>query len=887
MSRSQRDTIDAYIDLWEQLKTSAPPIPTFTPADDPLSPAESAPPTPPPKDDAYKPNVALKPPGASIKQQPIIPILKPVVAPTLKPIPTPNSHRHERRHSSSRRASVSKHDHRNTGGDGYRPPRGGDPRPRKASYDDRGMMAPPIGPPPRRRTAQDMAAAAPSPVTPAPVAEAGDRPARRGSMSDRPRRGSKSSDERLFVMEVKFNQPQPTVLETPTSATAPLPVLEQIREAFGNFHVGSTTEQEDEDEEAAAAASRFSADTSDTLSVYSNLLPPDDDNSDARSTYSSIIPSNPFDCDALPLGSPKPKLGEPRFSPDDMWRLHGQPSDARLSALPSPNRIREMTLDAVQNFPAAPAVPVPGEKSSRRPRPPNVKTSSMGPMPIQGARLPTTGGVSSSGATPNSSTFSISATSISSTWTDVSNADFHQALTPRPPVATMPTITDVPAMSATQPWLDDFDSLSSTPTFTQPPYMAELDAVELEVEPESPKTTRSTTTNATNARPKSPAGSSGTGTSAGSDESIISEKAAQILGITAGKDGHIFDKRRASDEARSGWSMISRDSGMGHSMANTSDISSISSSKDDISEQYNRSLLTWDTRHASYASSRTSMSSMFTSSNATLEAACVWKALKKSKKPDTDLLTQTLVSASYHPYSMFQLRQKYSELYATDLVKDIRAITSGWYRLALCRLVVGPHEAESQWLNKSDSSFFMDDKLVAEAIFGRSPDELKAIESHFERTTGQPLSQALEDMYLAHSYTNGSAFDSGGPTGMFGRACLRAIKTERQVETWHDVEMMTPDRRFEREAGLARHVDDLYKGERLESINKYLNQSLMLDLVLTKSDLYLFELCRKFYERHGKQLTDLVGVKDRSKMMVSSTFPINLVCLSLSLSLRV
>jgi hypothetical protein len=213
------------------------------------------------------------------------------------------------------------------------------------------------------------------------------------------------------------------------------------------------------------------------------------------------------------------------------------------------------------------------------------------------------------------------------------------------------------------------------------------------------------------------------------------------------------------------------------------------------------------------------------------------------------------------------------------MVKDIKSETTGNYRLALTRLIGGPHEAEAQWLNKSDSSFFMDDKLVAEALFGKSSVDVKLIMFHFEQATGVPLQKALEDLYLSHSYTTTSYNqDATGTTGAFGRACIRTLKADREVETVEGLSAMNSDRALERDSRIMLDIEDLYKTERGTGGPKYLNQVLLLELIMTKSDLYLAELCRKFYERHGKQLTELAIAKDRSKMLVHSTFPVNLVC---------
>ncbi|KAI5799887.1 hypothetical protein EDC01DRAFT_777080 [Geopyxis carbonaria] len=299
------------------------------------------------------------------------------------------------------------------------------------------------------------------------------------------------------------------------------------------------------------------------------------------------------------------------------------------------------------------------------------------------------------------------------------------------------------------------------------------------------------------------------------------------------------------------------------------------------SSQASRSEASWGhswSTSASHASTVPSSTFSQMPYEATLDAACVWKALKKAKKPDTALLTATLVAVSHEPYKVHQLRQKYKELYAEDLAKDIRASTSGDFRTALSRLIDGPHRSAAAVLERHDAQFFMDDKLVAEALFGKPADEIKLIKLAYEQQHGHPLQRALETLYLSNAATHGTAFDTAGPSGAFGRVCIRLLQADRAVERLESLATMSSAARLRRDAQLLQDVGDLYKSDRPGGAQKYLDQKLLVELVTTRSDLYLAELSRKFYERHGKDITELVVAKDRSKLMSAAYFPLNLVC---------
>ncbi|KAF8252221.1 Annexin [Wilcoxina mikolae CBS 423.85] len=259
--------------------------------------------------------------------------------------------------------------------------------------------------------------------------------------------------------------------------------------------------------------------------------------------------------------------------------------------------------------------------------------------------------------------------------------------------------------------------------------------------------------------------------------------------------------------------------------------------------------------------------------DATLDATRVWKSLKKTKKPDTDLLSETLVGVSHQPSKLAVLKQKYREIYGDDLVSDIRAGTSGLYRTALTRLLAGPREAEAQALNKNDSTYFLDEKLMAEALFGKDPEDIKHIKLHFEQLHGLSLKTVLKNLYLFSPVSAGLVFSSASPSGSFGQACLRVLKANRDVESVETLAMMDTDKLIERERRMARDVEELYQ---IHDCVKRLNLNLLLELVLQRSDLYLAELSRRFYERYGKELAELVAAKDKSTMVPGSYYPFSL-----------
>jgi hypothetical protein len=191
------------------------------------------------------------------------------------------------------------------------------------------------------------------------------------------------------------------------------------------------------------------------------------------------------------------------------------------------------------------------------------------------------------------------------------------------------------------------------------------------------------------------------------------------------------------------------------------------------------------------------------------------------------------------------------------------------------RLLAGPREAEAQALNKNDSTYFLDEKLMAEALFGKNPDDIKHIKLHFEQLHGLSLKTVLKNLYLFSPVSAGLVFSSTSSSGSFGRACLRILKEDRDVESVETLAMMDKNMLMGRERRMAKDVEGLYQ---THDGGKYLNLKLLLELVLQRSDMYLAELSRRFYERYGKELAELVAAKDRSTMVPGSYYPFSLVC---------
>lgn len=309
----------------------------------------------------------------------------------------------------------------------------------------------------------------------------------------------------------------------------------------------------------------------------------------------------------------------------------------------------------------------------------------------------------------------------------------------------------------------------------------------------------------------------------------------------------------------------------------------------------------WSSSPSSSARSSNSSGFSAASYDPTLDATSIWAALKRSKKPDTDLLTTTIVTVSHTPSKLPILRQKYKELYREDIKTTLKAETSGPYRIALLRLIVGPYESEADWLNsygkrdsKSDvSSLPMDDKMVAEAIFGKQPDEIEQIKTAFAISNpGMSLENVVEDIYLGsaqHSITPsyGAIMDAtSSPNLAFGRAVLRILRADREYETAKTVSLLNGDQLLTREAKLMGDVEDLYRAEKRPggpgSVNKYLDQKLLLELIFKRSDIYLRDLCTRFRERHVRELVDVITSRDKVLAGSTGILPNNLVIYSFS-----
>ncbi|KAI5819825.1 hypothetical protein BZA77DRAFT_144276 [Pyronema omphalodes] len=254
----------------------------------------------------------------------------------------------------------------------------------------------------------------------------------------------------------------------------------------------------------------------------------------------------------------------------------------------------------------------------------------------------------------------------------------------------------------------------------------------------------------------------------------------------------------------------------------------------------------------------------------TFDATRLWKALKKGRKTDTNLLSDILLTASHEPIKLTLIKQKYHHLYSEDLEKDIRSETSGHYRTLLSRLIAGPIEAEAHALNKNDSTYFMDEKLISETLFGKTEEELEGIKKHFEQIHGLSLKTVLNNLYLFCPVSAGLVYSAAGTAGAFGKACLDAIDVKRDTETIATLAMMDGEKMKERDKQMSKDVQNLY---RVKEGRKILNLTLLLQLVITRSDLYLGELARRFHEVHGKELPDLVTAKEKSRMVHGSYYP--------------
>lgn len=101
---------------------------------------------------------------------------------------------------------------------------------------------------------------------------------------------------------------------------------------------------------------------------------------------------------------------------------------------------------------------------------------------------------------------------------------------------------------------------------------------------------------------------------------------------------------------------------------------------------------------------------------------------------------------------------------------------------------MGPRESKADWLNsygkrdgKSDLSFLpIDDKTIAEAIFGKQPDEIEQIKTAF--ATSSP-SMSLETV-IGGLYPGSAQHLISSSCGNLasGRAVLRILRADREHE---------------------------------------------------------------------------------------------------------
>lgn len=175
--------------------------------------------------------------------------------------------------------------------------------------------------------------------------------------------------------------------------------------------------------------------------------------------------------------------------------------------------------------------------------------------------------------------------------------------------------------------------------------------------------------------------------------------------------------------------------------------------------------------------------------------------------------------------------------------------------------------------------------MIAEAIFGKQPDEIEQIKTAFATSSpSRSLETVIEGLYLGSAqHPTGSSYDPivSSPNLAFGRAVLRVLRADREYETAKTVSLLNMDHILTREAKLMGDVEDLYRPEKQlggpGSIIKYLDQNLLLELILEKSDIYLRDLCTRFRERHVRELVDVITSRDRVLAGSAGALPNNLV----------
>jgi len=278
---------------------------------------------------------------------------------------------------------------------------------------------------------------------------------------------------------------------------------------------------------------------------------------------------------------------------------------------------------------------------------------------------------------------------------------------------------------------------------------------------------------------------------------------------------------------------------------------------------------------ASTVSSRSSRSSASTPSSPLaydprVDCATLATALNHytNTGKDPHLLNKTVAKITLQPYNLPNLNQAFKSLPSNQnisLNSKIRTQTRGPHRLLLLKLLSGPYCSEAGWLStycrhRPHAQIPPDDKLVAEIIFGKSPRELQLLKAAFaELNNGWNIRDALAELY-----------PEGTASAAFGRAASLLMKCDRD-----EGEEVLGARRDE---DIVAHVEDLYAAEEGSGGVKYLDQRLLLEVVIRRSDAFLRDLCSRFRERHARELVDVVAARERVVVGQGGGWPNNLVC---------
>lgn len=263
--------------------------------------------------------------------------------------------------------------------------------------------------------------------------------------------------------------------------------------------------------------------------------------------------------------------------------------------------------------------------------------------------------------------------------------------------------------------------------------------------------------------------------------------------------------------------------------------------------------------------SGSSMTSFSSSYDPTLDAVALHESFLalNSKRPSPALLNKTIMALSRRPEVIPLVKHRFKTLYSHDLTTILRTSTSGNHRLLIMRLLAGPSRYDAEWLTAycRHPNLPADDKIVAETLFGKPPAELERLKATFSALNGgQKLRDALAKRY-------------GPAPSAFGRAAVRILSGYRGAGE----EAALPPGGLEREAAILAHVEDLYRSADRTG-NKYLDQGLLVELVLRRSDAYLRGLCKRFAERHARELVDVVAARERVLVGSAGVLPNNLVC---------